>query len=210
MKELSLTELDERLQKQVGLVLEALGKGGYDYAIQICGELLKRFPGAYEVRGLLWQAIHADNPGAAGGSWLRDKSMGMSFKLSARSLLKSNPQALIRRCDEQLRGKQVFSELFLSLDKAAEALDWPESRVVACRALTELWPDKTDHRLALARVLLDVERPQKAIEQLEWVLAREPANAEAQTLLKNASVAETLQRGNWEDTDTSFHTKKHT
>ena len=112
------------------------------------------------------------------------------------------------RCDEQLRQKQVFSELFRSSDQAAEALGWSESRVVACRALSELEPDNVSPRLALAQVLMEVKRPQQSIEHLEWVLAKDPSNADAQLLLKNASVAETLQRGNWEDTDTSFHTKK--
>ena len=145
---------------------------------------------------------------SASGSWLRDKSHRLSFKLSTRSLLKSDPVGMIRQCDEQLRQKQVFTELFVGLDQAAAALSWPESRVVACAALTDLMPGKADYRLTLARTLLDVERPQQAIEHLERVLAQEPANAEAQTLLKNASVAETLQRGNWEDTDTTFHSKK--
>ena len=208
MKELKTSELDERLQKQVSNAREALKKGGVDFVVQVCGELLKKHPGAFEIRELLWQALKSELKSVSKIPWMRNKSNGLQFKLSTRSLLKKDPVGLILRCDEQLRQKQVFSELFSSLDQAAEALGWLESRVVACSALTELDPDSVVSRLALAEVLLEVKRPQKSIEHLEWILSKEPSHAEAQTLLKNASVAETLQRGNWEDTDTSFHTKK--
>ena len=208
MNEVAIADLDERLQKQVDSARQALEKGGVDFVVQVCGEILKHHPGAFEVRSLLCQALLSGNGEASGVPWFKNKSSGLQFKLSTRSLLKKDPVALMLRCDEQLRQKQVFSELFRSSDQAAEALGWSESRVVACRALSELEPDNVSPRLALAQVLMEVKRPQQSIEHLEWVLAKDPSNADAQLLLKNASVAETLQRGNWEDTDTSFHTKK--
>ena len=207
MKELPNSELDERLQKQAQLAREALGKGGIDYVVQVCGQLLVHQPGAYEVRSLLWQALYSELQ-PSGLSWLQDQSNSLTFKLATRSLLKNDPIELIRRCDERLRDKQVFSELFFTLDRAAEALAWNETRLVIYRALTDLRPDKIPLRLQWAQLLLDMKRPQQSIECLEWVLAKDPGNSGAQTLLKNASVAETLQRGNWEDTDSSFHSKK--
>jgi len=208
MDELKISELDDRLQKQLHSAREALVRGGVDYIVQICGELLKHHPGAFEVRDLLWKALYSEIQKSSGLSWLNNKSSGFQFKLSTRSLLKTDPLALLLKCDELLRAKQIFTELFVAMDKAAEALGWLESRVVACKALSELESEKVAPRLALAQVLIEVGRPQQAIESLEWVLSKEPSNASAQTLLKNASVAETLQRGNWEDTGTSFHSKK--
>ncbi len=209
MKELLISELDDRLQKQVRSAREALEKGGVDYVVQVCGELLKHQPGAYEIRAILWKALYSEIQASSGVAWFKNKSSSLQFKVSTRSLLKKDPLALMLKCDEQLRAKQFFSELFISMEKAAEALGWTESRVFACQALSELEPDNVAPRLALAEVLMEVGRPQLAIVSLEWILLKEPANAHAQTLLKNASVAETLQRGNWEDTDTSFHSKKH-
>ena len=116
---------------------------------------------------------------------------------------------MIHRCDEMLGSKLQFTEVFEALDKASNSLGWQETRVLARQAIIDRDPEIPASRMALAEVLIDIKRPKLAIEQLEWVLAREPANGEAQTLLKNASVAETLQRGNWEDTDTT-HTKKLT
>lgn len=208
MNEVKVSDLDERLQKQFVSAREALKKGGVDYVVQVCSELLRSNPGAFEIRALLWKALSSQLDPSVGIPWMKNKSSGLQFKLSTRSLLKKDPVALIQRCDEHLRQKQIFSELFRSLDQAAEVLEWPESRVVACAALLELETDNVELRLSLAQVFLEVGRPQKSIEHLEWVLSKEPSNGEAQTLLKNASVAETLQRGNWEDTDTSFHSKK--
>jgi len=211
MKETTIHEFDKRLQKQVVQAREALKKDGKDYVVQVCGELLKNNPGAYEVRSLLWEALRSDFTGKSSRmNWLRNQSSGIQFKLATRTLLKKHPLEVVRRCDELLRGKQVFPQVFITLNKAAASLDWQETQVLACRAVVALDSEKTAPRLILSEVLLNVKRPQEAIEQVEWVLAREPANGEAQTLLKNASVAETLQRGNWEDTDTTFHTKKLT
>lgn len=208
MKELAIHELDERLQKQVQQVRDALKKGGGDYAIQICSHLLKSYPSAFEVRSLLWEALRSSlpkNPGRL--DRLRNKSAGLQFQVSNRSLSKGDPMLLVRRCDELLLKKQIFPEVFLALNQACGRLDWIESQVMACRAVVDLEPEKCARRIALADVLIEIKRPQEAIEQLERALALEPANGEAQTLLKNASVAETLQRGNWEDTTTSFQSK---
>lgn len=209
MKELAIQELDDRLQKQLLQAREALQKGGYDYAMQVCGELLKKLPEAWEVRELLWQAnqnYHASQ--AEGKNWFQERSGGLQFKMTTRSLLKKNPLGLISRCDDELKKKQSFAEIFYRLREAGEALGWIETKIFACKAVIDIEPDKIGPRLDLATALLEAERPQQAIEHLEWVLAKEPSNGNAQTLLNNASVAETLQRGNWEDTDTTFHAKK--
>jgi predicted Zn-dependent protease len=208
MKELVIHELDERLQKQVQQARDALTKAGVDYVLQVCVELLKKHPSAYEVRGLLWEALRStlpEKPSLAGR--LRNNADGWRFKFSTRSLLKKDPLELIHRCDETLLKKQLHTEVFLSLEKASRALGWIENQVLACRAVIELKPELCLHRLSLAKVLLLAKRPLEAIEHLEWILAKEPTSGEAQTLLKNASVAETLQRGNWEDTTTNFHSK---
>lgn len=208
MKELAIHELDERLQKQVQQARHALTKGGLEFVLQVSVELLKKHPSAYEVRGLLWEALRSTlprNPSLA--QRLRHKADGLQFMFSTRSLLKKDPLELIHRCDEALLRKQLYPELFLALEKAGRALGWIENQVLACRALIELEPGLCAHRLSLAKNLLEAKRPLEAIEQLEWTLAKEPTNGEAQTLLKNASVAETLQRGNWEDTTTNFHSK---
>ena len=209
MKELATQQLDERLQKQVQQVRIALKKGGVEYAIQVCAHLLKGHPSAYEIRCLLWEALRANLPKKPGRlDRIKSKSAGIQFQISTRSLLKKDPILLIKRCDESLLKGQVFSEVFTALSQASEVLGWIETRVMACRAAVDLAPEKCSQRLDLARVLIEVKRPQEAIEQLETALALESANGEAQTLLKNASVAETLQRGKWEDTDSNFHSKK--
>lgn len=208
MKELAIHDLDERLQKQVQQVRDALKKGGGDYAIQICAHLLKSYPSAFEVRSLLWEALHPSVPKHPGKlDRLRSKSAGLQFQISNRSLNKGDPILLVRRCDEWLLKKQVFPEVFVALNQACGRLGWIESQVMACRAAVDLEPEKGARRIALAEVLIEIKRPQEAIEHLERALALEPANGEAQTLLKNASVAETLQRGNWEDTTTRFQSK---
>ncbi|MCB1120608.1 MAG: tetratricopeptide repeat protein [Verrucomicrobiae bacterium] len=209
MQEINIQDLDERFRKQIDRLHSAFKKGGYDFVIQVSGELLNKSPGAWEVRSILCDALlatRATNHSRMG--WLRDRSNGMQFKISVRSQMQKDPLSVVRRCDEQMRNKVSLREVFECLDKAAQALEWPETRTLARRAIVQLEPDNLPAKLAYAEVLLELSRPKEAVEQVEWVLAREPSNGEAQTLLKNASVAETLQRGNWEDTNTTFHSKK--
>lgn len=209
MKEIANQELDERFGKQIDRLQAAFRKGGFDYALQVCAAILAQSPGAWEIRSLMLDALLAlSSAGTSRMAWLRDRSAGMQFKLSVRSLLQKEPLAVVRRCDEHMRDKVCLREVFESLEQAARALEWPETRLLARRAIVEIEPENLPAKLAYADSLLEFKRPKPAIEQVEWVLAREPANGDAQTLLKNASVAETLQRGNWEDTDSTFHTKK--
>ena len=80
MNEVAIHELDERLQKQVYQAREALNKGGVDYVIQVCVELLKGFLAAFELRGLLWAALRAGRSGNPSRiQWLRDRSSGVQF-----------------------------------------------------------------------------------------------------------------------------------
>ncbi len=208
MKEVFLQDVDERLQKQFNQAGNALEQGGRDYVVQVCRELLRKHPGAFEVRGLLWESLEANlRTGRKPLSFLKAKVAGMQFRLKVNALFKKDVLQVVYCCDEALVNGEFHGELFDSLRKAAKLLDWPETRVFACRAKVSLEPDKAPSRMALANVLLEIGRPKEAIEHAEWILSKNPSHGEAQTLLKNASVAETLQRGNWEETDTSFFRK---
>ncbi len=208
MKEVYLQDVDERLQRQFAQAGNALKQGATAYAIQVCGELLRKHPGAFEARRLLWESLEAKRkirPNPLG--LLKAKAAGMQFRFKVNALFRKNVLGVVYRCDEALLKGEIHRELFASLGRAAKRLDWPETRVFACWAKVGLDPENVPSRLALANVLLEVARPVEAIEHVEWILLKNPSHGEAQTLLKNASVAETLQRGNWEETDTSFFRK---
>lgn len=208
MKEVSLQDVDERLQRQFAQAGNALKQGAAAYAIQVCGELLRKHPGAFEVRRLLWESLEANRKMRRKPLGLiKAKAAGMQFRLKVNALFKKDVLEVVYRCDEALLKGEIHGELVASLGRAAKRLDWPETRVFACWAKVGLDPENVSARLALANVLLEVGRPEEAIEHVEWILLKNPSHGEAQTLLKNASVAETLQRGNWEETDTSFFRK---
>ena len=208
MKEVFLQDVDERLQRQFAQAGNALKQGAADYAIQVCGELLRKHPGAFEARRLLWESLEANrNMRRKPLGLLKAKATGMQFRLKVNALFRKDVLEVVYRCDEALLKGEIHGELFTSLGRAAKRLDWPETRVFACWAKVGLDPENLPFRLALANVLLQVGRPEEAIEHLEWILLKNPSHGEAQTLLKNASVAETLQRGNWEETDSSFFRK---
>ncbi len=203
-----IQDVDERLRRQFAQAGNALKQGSTAYAIQVCGELLRKHPGAFEVRRLLWESLEANRKMRRKPlGLLKARAAGIQFRFKVNPLFGKDVQEVVHRCDEALLKGEIHGELLTSLGRAAQRLDWPETRVFACRARIDLDPDNVPSRLTLANVLMQVGRPVEAIEHLEWILLKNPSHGEAQTLLKNASVAETLQRGNWEETDTSFFRK---
>ena len=91
MNELANNELDERLQKQIQQAREALKKGGIDFAVQVCGELLKKHPAAFEVRAVIWAALQKGTAQSSSRfGWLKARSSGMQFKMANQSLLKKD------------------------------------------------------------------------------------------------------------------------
>ena len=200
MKEIKLEALDPRLREQFAKAGNALKQEGGVYAIQICGQILREHPGAFEVRRLLWESLRGRLKGLRGPlGLLKAKAAGFLFHLKAQRLFKKDVLQVVYHCDEALVKGEVHGELLASLGLAAKRLGWPETRVFAHWAKVDLDPEHLSYRLDLVEVLLEVDRLQEAIEHLEWVLDKHSSLGEAQTLLKNASVAETLRRGNWED-----------
>ena len=76
------------------------------------------------------------------------------------------------------------------LGEAATVLGWNETAVFACEVARELEPDRP--------ALLAAGRAPDAVKAAQQVLATQPNNADAQVLLRNASVAVTIAKGKWE------------
>lgn len=200
MTEQSVASLDPRLQKLVESARVAFERGNYDYAIELARDVLGAAPGCLPVRKLQ-RTAQLKRHGGGGGFFA--KALG---SVSTAPFLVSGSAALGRDPAKALGSAQKMLEVdpnsvagLRLLAGAASALGWHETAVFACEALRENAPDDWANLVALGRAHLGAGRADAAVRCAEAVLAREPINGAAQSLLKDASVAQTMKAGRWEE-----------
>ena len=92
------------------------------------------------------------------------------------------------------------------LAEAATGLGYLETVAFALDAVRELEPDNRPNMLALGDALLAAGKPVDALKIADEILRDRPSDAEAQSLMRKASVAQTVTKHNW-DVKQSFRDK---
>ena len=204
MAEVAVSALDGRSQQLVENARAALERGNVGYALEACAEVLSAAPGCVAARRLqriaqLKRFRHRNRllaKMAGGWRWV-------SFSLRRRKW----------RLDEQWSA----AEKWIAVDPTSPAaLTWlgevaleremPETAVFAFEAARELRPEDTENLVALGEAWLAAGRATEAVGCADVVLARQPAHAGAQALMRMAAIAQTLAEGRWEER-TSFREK---
>jgi tetratricopeptide (TPR) repeat protein len=85
------------------------------------------------------------------------------------------------------------------LASAARALDWLETAVLAHEAVREAAPGDTANLIALGQAWLRLDKPREALRLADEVLRARPVDAAAQDLMREASIAQTMAQGRWEN-----------
>jgi len=200
MAEQSVASLEPRLQKLVESARTAFERGNFDYAIELAREVLAVAPGCLPVRKLQ-RAAQLKRGGSKGGFFA--KAIGSvstaPFLLSGNSALAKDPAKALASAQKMLDADPASAPGLRLLGNAANALGWHETAVFAFEALRENEPDDLETLVALGRAHLGAGRAEAAVRCAEAVLARESINGPAQTLLKDASVAQTMKAGRWEE-----------
>jgi tetratricopeptide (TPR) repeat protein len=198
MTEQSVASLEPRLQKLVESARTAFERGNFDYAIELARDVLTAAPGCLPVRRLLRAAQLK-----RGGGGLFSKALGSvstaPFLVSGYAVLAKDPAKALARAQKMLEADPNSAAGLRLLGGAASALGWHETAVFAFEALRENAPDDWENLIALGRAHLGAGRADAAVRCAEAVLARDSINGGAQALLKDASVAQTIRVGRWEE-----------
>lgn len=199
MPEQSVASLEPRLQKLVESARVAFERGNYDYAIELAREVLATAPGCLPVRKL----HRAAQLKRGGGSGFWEKALGRvstaPFLVTGKATLAKDPAKAFASAQKMLESDPHSAAGLRLLGGAASALGWHETAVFAFEALRENAPDDLASLVALGRAHLEAGRADVAVRCAEAVLVREPINGAAQGLQKDASVAQTMKAGRWED-----------
>jgi tetratricopeptide (TPR) repeat protein len=209
MTEIMIAALEPRLQKQVESARAAFDRGRPEQTLELCIAVLEAQPSCLTVRKLERAAqlkIAATRKSAV--SKLVTAVSAAPFLLGGSMQLKDDPRSALATAERLLRRDPQSIAALCLLGQAATALGWPETAVFAHEAASDLEPDRPDVWISLGSAYLAAGRPADAIGAANQALELQSANAEAQTLLRNASVAETLLKGKWESSG-DFREKLH-
>jgi tetratricopeptide (TPR) repeat protein len=199
MNELPVAALESHLQKQAESARQAFERGNFDYAIDLCRNVLTEAPGCLPVRKL--QRTAQLKRGANGALAQMFGSVSTApFLFSGSMALGKNPARAMESAQKLIEADPHSAAGLRMLGAAATALGWHETAVFAYEALRETDPDNGPNLVALGSAHLAAGRPDHAVQCAELALRQEPTHAGAQSLLRDASVAQTMRRGRWEDT----------
>ncbi|MDO8541161.1 MAG: tetratricopeptide repeat protein [Opitutaceae bacterium] len=201
MPEIPVASLDPRHQKLIENARVALDRGNLDYVMEVTAQVLKTAPGCLPVRKLQRVAQVRQVRGKSGGFMAR-----MTSGLSSAPFMfgggKKEPTKMMETA-EMLLAKDPNNVLALKmLAEAAGALGFPETVAFALDAVRELDPENRANLLALGEAWLAAHKPTEALKIADEILRLKPTDADAQNLMRKASVAQTVTKHSWDQQST--------
>jgi tetratricopeptide (TPR) repeat protein len=200
MPEVPVASLDVRHQKMVENARVALERGNFDYVLEVTAQVLKAQPGCLPVRKLQ-RVAQLRHHRSKGGGFMARALRGLStppFKLGGRK----EPARQLEIAEEMLAKDPMSVAGLRLLAEAAGALGLLETVAFALDAVREIEPGNRANLLALGEALLAAGRPVEALAMADELLKDKPTDADAQTLMRKASVAQTVTKHSWDQKST--------
>jgi tetratricopeptide (TPR) repeat protein len=204
MSEVPVTSLDPRHQKLIENARVALERGNLDYALEVTAQVLKTAPGCLPVRKL--QRVAQLRQAKGKGGFMSKMSSGFSSAPFMFGGGKKDPAKLLESADALLAKDPTNVAALKLLAEAAQGLGLLETGAFALDAIRELEPTNRANLLALGDAWLAAGKATEALKIADEMLAAKPVDAEAQALMRKASVAQTVGKNKW-DAQTSYRDK---
>ena len=196
MPEVPVASLDPRHQKQLENARVALERGNFDYVAEVTAQVLKAVPGCLPVRKL--QRVAQLRATKGKGGFMAKTMSGFSAAPFMFGGGNKEPAKMLESA-ETLLGKDPTSVPALKmLAEAAGGLGFPETVAFALDAIREIEPDNRPNLLALGEAWLAAAKPAEALKVADEILRTKPNDADAQTLMRKASVAQTVTQNKWD------------
>ncbi len=204
-KEYTLKELDPRLQRYIDQADKAVEKTPQS-AIDLCTGILSQHPGAVEARKVLRKAQKKLVPGQKGLTKLFGSLTNTPFAMKAGSRIKTDPKSVLEESEKLLCANPANIPALRLNGQAAEAMGLWGTAALAYDTIREIKEEDIENLMALGNALVQAGQPKEAIKWGERILEIQPGNGDAQALLRQASVAITMDKGKW-DEQSSFREK---
>lgn len=204
MPEVPVASLDPRHQKLVENARVALDRGNFDYVLEVTAQVLKAAPGCLPVRKLQRVAQLRRTKGK--GGFMARMSSGISTAPFMFGGGRKEPAKLLESAEAFLAKDPTSVPALKMLAEAAESLGLLETVAFALDAVRELQPNDRANLLALGEAWLAAGKAAEALKLADDMLAARPVDADAQALMRKASVAQTVVKNKW-DTQTTYRDK---
>lgn len=206
MEEIALNDLDARVQKQIENARKALDRNP-GYAVDILKNILARHPGCLDARKILRKAQQRASSGKSKGlGGLFKKISNLPKSLGGDAKLKKDPLQALEAAEDMLTDDPSNPAGHKLLGAAAEALELQETRAFAYEELYALEGGNSEYAKLLMKAYIEIGKTKEAVEIGDAVYRLNPSDDEVQALIKQASVAQTMKKGKWEE-DKSFRDK---
>ena len=206
MPEISVAALDPRHQKMIENARVALERGTLDYVLEVTAQVLKMQPSCLQVRRLQRIAQMRQYRGSRSAGFMGRALSGLSTAPFMFGGGKKDPAKQLETAEAFLAKDPTSVTALKMLAEAATGLGYLETVAFALDAVRELEPDNRPNMLALGDALLAAGKPVDALKIADEILRDRPSDAEAQSLMRKASVAQTVTKHNW-DVKQSFRDK---
>ncbi len=192
MSKISIKDLDPRVQKQLQAAEQSL-RTNPRYAAEIAQGVLSRHPECVDVRRLLRKgqklAIVSSGGGALG------KLFGGLFGGVNPA---KDPAGAMAAAEKTLAKNPVDVSANKQLAAAAEKLGWFDTAAFAHEEIALAEPKNAAGYVAACRAYLQASDFDNALRVADTALKQIPGNGELHDLARRASVAKTMQQGQWE------------
>lgn len=206
MEEITLQKLDSRLQKQIENARKAVDKNP-TYAIDIMTNIVTRNPNCLDARRLLRQAQQRSKKGKTKGfGKFLSKVTSIPFSMGSDSKIQKDPAKAMETAEQMLNSDPFNPVGHRMLGAAAAALELNETTVFAYEELTKIEPEDAEAVKSLMGAYIELGRTEDAIRIGDAAYRKHPSDDDIQTLIKKASVEQSINKGKWES-DESFRDK---
>ena len=195
-----MAELSEQFRKQIERATEMELKN-IDYAIEIYANILRQHPGCLELRKKLRAAQQTKSGKSNTLSSFLGKVTTAPFLITGKGKVEKDPINAMDEAEKALASNPTNVVAGNLLAEAATAAGLFATTVFARETILEGDPENLSHLRALGQAHLDNSDTENAIRIGNIILRQKPGDAEAQELLKQASVAVALDKGKWEESD---------
>ncbi|MBI5693496.1 MAG: tetratricopeptide repeat protein [Verrucomicrobia bacterium] len=198
MPEVPVASLDPRYQKLIENARIALDRGNLDYVLEVTAQVLKTQPGCLPVRKLQ-RVAQLRSARGKGGGFMGKALSGLSAAPFMFGSSKKDPAKLLEVAEGLLAKDPANVAALKMLADAATGLGLPETVAFALDAVREIEPTNRTNLLALGEAWLAAGKPTEALKVADEILRDKPTDAEAQNLMRKASVAQTVEKHKWDD-----------
>jgi tetratricopeptide (TPR) repeat protein len=199
IKEITLKELDPRLQKQLEQHEKVIDRNPA-VVIEICNNILARNPGALDARRLLRKAQRkAIAPAKSGMGRFLSGVTNSPFVIKSGSRMKSDPKSVLDEAEKLLTANPYNTQALRMEAHAAQEMGMWGTAALAYENIREVTPENIENLLSLGNALIEAGQPKEAVKAGERILELQQGNGDAQALLRRASVAMTMDKGKWDE-----------